>query len=274
MHPILFKIGTFEVRSYGVMLVLGFYAGMLLATKLAPRNGLKPSVPMDSVIWLIGFGILGARLFFIAQEWGYYSTHLDELRSIRFNGLTSFGGYVFGFIALVLWCRIKQVSLSAMMDTLSPGAVLANAIGRIGCLLNACCFGHKCAPGAFGVHQEGYPGLYQPAQAYETLINLVSWVIVMKMLSSRGVQRGQATGLSFIALGLGRFIVEYWRAGTQLEVTTGLASSSYLGSLPITDAQVFALLFVAFGAIWWWIQARKASLNETENPSEPVESLD
>lgn len=272
MKPILFQIGSFPVRSYGLMLVIGFYVALSLASRRAKKFGMNPSIVFDSSLWLIGLGILGARVFFIAQEWKHYSTHPAQLWSLQFQGLTSFGGYVFGFIALVVWCKVKRASLVTMMDILAPPALVANAIGRIGCLLNGCCHGHKCLPGAWGVHVEGFPGLYQPAQVYESVFNLLAFGFVL-WLEKKRTQAGLPGGMAFIMLGVCRFIYEFWRAGTPADVDAGIASSSYIKGLPITDAQLVALLFVVFGAIWWLVAARKANDPENENRLTDVESL-
>jgi phosphatidylglycerol:prolipoprotein diacylglycerol transferase len=182
--------------------------------------------------------VLGARLAFILQELPYYRQNLGELFSLQFKGLTSYGGFVAGFVVLWIYARKQARPLSALLDTFAAPFLLANAIGRVGCLLNGCCFGPRCGP-PWGVHVEGSPGLHQPAQLYESLMNLLGLWILLR-LERKGLKQGQSIGAMFVLFGVGRFIYEFWRAGL---------SSSYLGSLPITDAQLVAALVAIGGAL-------------------------
>jgi len=87
MLPVLFKIGTFKVHSYGVMLIAGFLIGLAIARKRAAKFGINPQKLTDMAFWALIAGVFGARIAFIAQEWGYYTQHPDELFSWQFAGL-------------------------------------------------------------------------------------------------------------------------------------------------------------------------------------------
>src|SRR5579859_2642339 len=96
MYPILFHVFGFPIHSYGVMLLIAFFVGILIAKKRAPRFGASAQDVYDAGFWALILGVLGARIVFIVQDWKHYATHLNELFSLQFAGLTSFGGILFG----------------------------------------------------------------------------------------------------------------------------------------------------------------------------------
>ncbi|MCE9559240.1 MAG: prolipoprotein diacylglyceryl transferase [Armatimonadetes bacterium] len=235
MHPVLFTVGSVPIRSFGLMLVIGFMVAIALATKRTRQFGGDPDRIWDLSFYLIIAGVLGARLLYLAQEYKYYQTHTSELFSIQFAGLTSFGGLIGGGIALFIWCRKNQWPLVRALDIFGIPVLIAHAIGRVGCLLNGCCFGHQTS--GFGVHVEGLPGLYVPAQIYDSGMVLVAVAAILAMEKRGMLKSGQSFSLAMMGYSLSRFIYEYWRMGS---------SSTTIGNLPITEAQVFsALMFLA-----------------------------
>jgi phosphatidylglycerol:prolipoprotein diacylglycerol transferase len=240
MYPDLFKIPglNFTVHSYGVMLLIAFFVGVWWARKRAPRFGVSPAKVYDAAFWALIFGVLGARVFFIAQEWPHFAANHSELFSWQFQGLTSFGGVVFGVISLFVWSRLAKVSFIRILDVLSAPFLVAHAIGRVGCLLNGCCYGGKCDL-PWAIHVANEKGLFHPAQIYDSLMNLAG-VFVLLAIERRGLPYGRSVSIMLILHGTARFIYEFWRAGT---------TSTYLGKLPITDAQGAALLLALIGTI-------------------------
>ncbi|CAN5496754.1 prolipoprotein diacylglyceryl transferase [soil metagenome] len=246
MHPVLFKIGSFEVPTFGAVMVLAFFGGLWIARKRAPLYGLTADQMSDGAFWALIAGIIGARVFFIAQELPHYLSHLNELFSLRFQGLTSFGGLICGGLALWVWAKKKGLGISPFFELAAPGFLLAHAIGRFGCLMNGCCFGGVCPTDTpWGIHIAGHTELHHPAQVYDSLMNFLALGAVL-MFARRPHKLGQITGLTLILHGLTRFIYEFWRAGTDAQVAAGDASSTYWihnanATFGITQAQVMAL---------------------------------
>lgn len=236
MRPILFEIGNFKVHSFGLLVMLGFIAGLYLARRRAARFGFSEEDLTSVTFWILVPGILGARILFVVQEWGYYKQHPAEIFS-QFSGLTSFGGLIFGFLGVLLWRWRRRVALWPLLDWLAPSFLVAHAIGRIGCLLNGCCYGGTCTL-PWGIHVPEQPGkLVHPAQVYDALMNLAALPVLLRF-ERIGRPAGFVFGLMVALHGLARFIYEFWRAGT---------TSTYMGSLPITDAQAMALALVVVG---------------------------
>ncbi|HXH62518.1 MAG TPA: prolipoprotein diacylglyceryl transferase [Fimbriimonadaceae bacterium] len=276
MHPVLFTIprfslfgihfGEFEVRSYGVMLMIGILFAMWWSARRARRWGIHPERVMDAAFWGIVPGIIGARLGFIIQEWGYYSKHTNELWSLRFDGLTSFGGILMAVVGLWLYTKRAKISTGAFFDVLSAPLLVAHAIGRVGCLLNGCCYGHATTAW-FGVHVEGVEGLYAPAQLYDSFYVLAG-LCVLWWFEHKPRPAGQSFALAVLLWGAARFIYEFARAGSDLQVASGQATSTYWGTLPVTQAQVAALVLVVLGGLWLWVLGRRSRASLPEDAPE------
>jgi phosphatidylglycerol:prolipoprotein diacylglycerol transferase len=261
MLPVLFKIGTFEVHSYGVLMVIAFIASIALAQFRAPRYKLTRNQVGDLCFWCLVAGVLGARIVFIAQEWDYYSKHTSELYSLQFRGLTSFGGLFFGMAAAIVWSIRNKISGWVVLDLAAPAFVLGHAIGRIGCLLNGCCFGGACPTGLpWGIHVENSSVLHHPAQAYDTLMNLLVLGYLLYR-ERKGLNLGQLAGLALALHGATRVVYEFWRAGTEAQVNAGEASSTYWGSLPFTQAQAMAGAIVIAGIAIYFVFRRGKALD-------------
>lgn len=256
MHPTLFEIGSFKIPSFGLMVMLGFLAGLWIATKRARRFGIEPSHVTDISFWVLIAGILGARVGYILQEIPYYSKHPHELLQWQFAGLTSFGGVIAAVIAVWICCRRKGISTLTFLDVAAPGFLVGHVFGRIGCLLNGCCYGGHCDL-PWAIHVPDRSGLYHPAQVYDALMNIAALgaLLIVERLPLRA---GQSIGFALLGHGLARFIYEFWRAGT---------TSTTIAGLPITEAQVAALLTAAIGVALWVRGSRTVQRSSSEAPA-------
>jgi len=238
LYPVLFQIGSFKVHSFGVMLVIAFFVGLQIARKRAATRGIDPAKLADAALWVLLWGVLGARLVYILQNVSYYRERPGELLSWQFQGLTSFGAILAGLLYLVYWARKCDYSLRAVLDTVGPAMLIGQALGRVGCLLNGCCYGGICPPGfPLGITVHDHPGLYHPAQMYDAAINVGGYFLLL-WRERRGLQLGQAAGLFLVFYNLARFISEFWRAGVTGELVK---------TLSLTQAQVVSLILMIVG---------------------------
>jgi phosphatidylglycerol:prolipoprotein diacylglycerol transferase len=249
MRPILFTTPWgFEVHTFGVLMVLAFLGAIYIVQIRAAKYGLTKAQVSDCCFWALVAGVFGARFAFIAQEPVWFYQHPSELFTLQFRGLTSFGGLIFGAVAVILWARKHGIGTLAILDLSAPAFVTGHAIGRIGCLMNGCCFGGVCPPTfPLGVHVEGSLVLHYPAQASDTLMNFGVLGLLLWREKKGGLRLGQLTGLMLILHGATRVIYEFFREGTQQQVDANIASSTYWGNLPFTQAQVMAVGLMAIG---------------------------
>lgn len=227
--------------SFGVMVMLGFLVGLFLARKRAQRFGFQPDQMSDVTIWVLVSGILGARLGYIVQELPYYSKNPDKLLTLRFEGLTSFGGVILAVIALVFVAKRMKAPPFRLMDAIAPSFLVGNIFGRIGCLLNGCCYGGRCDL-PWGITVKEAPGLHHPAQIYDGLMDLAALLLFLFVVDRPSLRLGQATGYALAGYGVSRFVYEFFRAGT---------TSTTIGNLPITEGHVAAILVALAGGVLW-----------------------
>src|SRR5581483_8390944 len=258
MHPVLFKVFGFPIHSWSVMLILGFLVAWWLAVKRCTRYGITADQLSSLGITMLLSGIVGARVFWVAQEWKSYSGNWLEMLNVTQGGMTSFGGLFFGIAALIIWCKMARIPSLAALDLIAAPALVAIAIGRVGCFLNGCCYGGPCdLPWAVTVHDEsGRTYLGHPAQLYDSAMNLAAALALFwyesRARSASTYRTGTLFGFGLIAYGAARFIYEFFRIGS--------SSEPVRPGFPLTDAQIVAALMAAVGAIVVWRAARTPAL--------------
>lgn len=174
---ILFNIGNFNVNSWGVMFIIAFLVSFFLVLRQAKKQNIEEKhIYNIGLLVLIG-AIIGARLFHILENPGFYFSRPLEIFALDHGGMTSYGGI---FLALLFswFYTIKQkINFCKILDLFAPYAALALAIGRIGCFLNWCCYGISSSlPWAIAVAGD-VPR--HPAQLYLALSHLVTFSILI-----------------------------------------------------------------------------------------------
>ncbi|MEM8866155.1 MAG: prolipoprotein diacylglyceryl transferase [Planctomycetota bacterium] len=138
------------VRGYGVMLVLAALTGVAMAIHRARERGVDADTILSMVFGMFVLGIVGARLFFVIEYWDEAfsgDTLFARIRNALLfteGGLVVYGSLIGGAVAFVWFCRSRRLRVLAMADIIAPSLAVGLAIGRIGCLLNGCCYGHLC----------------------------------------------------------------------------------------------------------------------------------
>jgi phosphatidylglycerol:prolipoprotein diacylglycerol transferase len=145
------------IHGFGTMVLTGVLSGAALAGYRARRVGVSPDLIYSAIFWMVVAGILGARFFYVAQYWfkEYWPIYeMQDLKSLIWaavnvsdGGLVVFGGFFGGMIGILCFVRKYRIPLLALMDILAPSMMLGLALGRVGCLLNGCCFGGVCDHG-------------------------------------------------------------------------------------------------------------------------------
>ncbi|MGI8922480.1 MAG: prolipoprotein diacylglyceryl transferase [Fimbriimonadales bacterium] len=253
MLPELFRIGGFPIRSFGVMLIIGFLAGYWLASKRTEKYGITKDQLSNLAIFALIAGVVGARIGWVVQEWGFYSKNPGEILKVTEGGMTSYGGILFGLLATWIWAARTKVSMVAALDLLAAPALIMHGFGRIGCFLNGCCYGGPCElPWAVTVHpEEGSNYLGHPAQLYDTLMAFAGAAFLLwyekRTFSTHKV--GQYAALFFLLYGVSRFAYEFFRAGYSSTSSVGLA---------LPDGQIAAVVMILLGIVWLLLLARRA----------------
>ncbi len=153
--PVLCKPEGLPIRGYGTLIMLGVIAGTWLATHRGKRLGLHPDLVVSMIFWMLVPGIMGARAFYVTEYWPEYARVytapggglgplLASIINLTEGGLVVYGSFFGGVAGLLYFVYRNRLPLLAVADLLAPSMVLGLAIGRIGCLMNGCCFGAVC----------------------------------------------------------------------------------------------------------------------------------
>jgi phosphatidylglycerol:prolipoprotein diacylglycerol transferase len=139
------------VRGYGTMMLLGVTSGVGLACYRAKRVGLNPEIILTLAFWVFISGIVGARVFYVIEYWAQFRHDnptpgglIAAVLNISQGGLVVYGSFIAVMGALILFVRKYRVPGLALADLIAPSMLLGLAFGRIGCMMNGCCFGGQC----------------------------------------------------------------------------------------------------------------------------------
>lgn len=243
MHPVLFKIGPFELYTYGALLAAGFLVAIYLGMREAGRVGLKPEHAADMGIVIILSSIVGARLFYILfYDFTYTLAHPAELLRFRQTGLVFYGGLVFGVTGGIVYCIWKRVPVLLMMDVSAPSIAIGQAIGRIGCFMSGCCYG-KPTWVSWAVKFPQFDQLRHPTQLYESFATFLIFLALMWFRKYKS-RDGQVALLYVLMYAPARFIIEFFR-GDNPQVLFGLTISQVIGIVAVVGAVLLAILVKA-----------------------------
>jgi phosphatidylglycerol:prolipoprotein diacylglycerol transferase len=243
------------------MVALGFMAGLWTASRRGLREGVPPEKVLDLGPWLILGAIVGARTLYVISYWREeFADQPMEIFMIQKGGLVFYGGLVGSSLACILYVRWKKLPLWKFADILAPSVALGYVFGRIGCLMNGCCYGRLCdlpwairypnqspiwkqhfLSGLVGEADRSAP--VQPTQIYESLINLVFYLGLV-WLYRRKKFDGQVFGTYLVGYALLRSFVEMFRGDYPQHYFGGWATPAHLVSIGILAAGA-ALLALA-----------------------------
>jgi len=200
MHPLICKVGPFAIYSYGVMLAFAFLVSSYLAKKKAQTVGISPEIIFNLAFIAFIFGIIGGRLLYVIFNFDYYIDNLSEIFKLWHGGLSWFGGLFLGSVAGIVYINRKGLCVYKVLDVIVPFVALGQAIGRIGCFLNGCCYG------VLG---------FIPIQIFSSLLLLIIFII-LGFLQERPHKAGEIFFLYLILYSIKRFFVEFWRADNKI----------------------------------------------------------
>jgi phosphatidylglycerol:prolipoprotein diacylglycerol transferase len=242
MYPVLFRIGSFPVNTYGVFLALAFLCAIFVTVRLATRDGLPKERIYDLCLWLLLSSLVGSKLLMLFTEPEYRANpkllfSLDFLRS----GGVFYGGLIGALLAGFFLMRRWKLPWWKTADACAPGIALGNFFGRQGCFSAGCCWG-KPTTLPWGVqfteagHEiTGVPtGIHlHPTQLYESFTMLIVFFFLL-WLHKKKKFSGQVILAYVVIYATVRFLIEFVRddpRGDVLGLTTltGLSTSQLIG---------------------------------------------
>lgn len=248
MHQIAFHIGSVAIHWYGVLIAVGFLAGLWTASRRCVHDGLPSEAVADLGPWIIVAALVGSRALFVVTYWEEFEGQsFWQLFNTRAGGLVFHGGLIAAALTTVFYTRWKKLPIWKVADAFAPSIALGHAFGRLGCYTHGCCYGLPTdLPWAvhFPADHITHPAGVHPAQLYEATINLslyglLAWQYRRKRFA------GQTFALYVIIYSVLRFSLEFFR---------GDYSRHYFGGMTVGQLTSFALLGLGI----WIYRARSA----------------
>jgi phosphatidylglycerol:prolipoprotein diacylglycerol transferase len=249
VHPIAFNLGSRPVHWYGVMMALAFLAGLWTATLRARRVNIAGEIISDTTLWLMLGSIVGARFVYVTTYWktNFAGQPFAEVFMIQHGGLVYYGGLIGATVAGIIYFRWKKLPLWKMTDVFAPSVALGSVFGRIGCLLNGCCYGRACdLPWAihFPADHETHGAAVHPTEIYDALLNLILYIF-LAWLFRRKKFDGQIFAAYLIIYAVFRSIAESFRGDYPADHVHAGLTSAQLVSLPIFVAGLALMFFLS-----------------------------
>jgi phosphatidylglycerol:prolipoprotein diacylglycerol transferase len=262
VSPIAFTIGSVQVAWYGIMVALAvitLVVWALLSARKDPR--LSNDIILNAALAGIPAGIIGARLLHVIDYWSYYSQHLNEI--VGGSGLAIYGAVLGAALGIWIYSRFRKISFGHLADAIAPGIILAQAVGRVGCTLNGCCYGLQtdifCAIVYTNPESHGPIGIaVHPTQIYEIIYNLMVFGVLLA-LRKRFRPDGSLFLIYLTLYSLWRFGIDFIREGTPF----------FLG---LHEAQIISIIILIITVTLLVWRTRWVKRGEGEGESEKTEA--
>src|ERR1043166_9820719 len=249
------------------MMALAFLAGLWTASRRSARDGISGEKVLDLGPWLILGAILGARTLYVITFWREEFSGQSPLEVLMVwrGGLVYYGGLIGASLSFILFTRLKKLPLWKGADILTPSIALGYVFGRIGCLMNGCCFGRPCdLPWAIRFPNQSFAWKHQyslglvgasdrslpvhPTQIYEALLNLGLYG-ALAWLHRRKKFDGQVFATYLVCYAVLRSFVEMFRGDYP-------DYQHFLGGWA-TPAQLVSIAILLAGLIMLWVLHRQ-----------------
>lgn len=257
MYPKLIDIGPVPIYSYGLMLGIAFLVGSVVLRRELVRKHLDENLAITLTFIALVAGVAGSKLFYIIEEWNFGDIPLSSLlkTDVLFSpsGLTFYGGLILSIIAMIIFCKVKKLSVLEILDCLAPAAALGYGMARIGC--------HLSGDGDYGIPVNGTmwefigysyvngtvptpPGvLVHPTSIYEFLIGIGIFLYLWNY-RTKSQFNGDVFFRYLILSGIARLFIEIIRLNPKV-------------IFDLSQAQLISILLIVFGGVMWIIKSRE-----------------
>ncbi|HET6746353.1 MAG TPA: prolipoprotein diacylglyceryl transferase [Candidatus Limnocylindria bacterium] len=286
IDPIAFRIGDFTVHWYGIIIAAAVLAAGWVGGNEARRRGEDPDVGWGMLLPVLILAVIGARLYHVIHQWGFYSQHLDLIPQIWTGGLGIPGAVAGGVLAIWLYTRWSKLNTLRWLDIFASAMLLGQAIGRLGNFVNQELYGPPTTlPWGIPIDAEHRIGewvnlvqfpdttRFHPLFAYEALLNLVGFFFIL-WLGRRMAHRLYDGDILLIYL--------MWYSAVRIWLETFRVQNWVVYGVPMAIL-LGVITFVAAGGFLWlrhrngwgvpgaWIAEKQARETSPESPAATTE---
>lgn len=264
LPSIAFSIFGYEIHFYGLIIAFGFALAVLYGGRKAYKWKMSLDGMTDVLIWGTLFGIVCARLYYVAFEWDYYSQHLNEIPAIWNGGIAIYGGIIGALIGAAIGCKVGKIDYFNLLDLGSLGLLIGQGIGRWGNFFNQEAFGSNTDTALFRMWSPKiHDTLEQSAQLlaqkgmnvdpntsvhptflYESVWCLLSFLVLHIVVTYFRKFKGEIFMLYGILYGSERMIVEGLRTDSLYIGNTSIRVSQLLSAIIVVVALVAFIYFM------------------------------
>jgi len=257
LDPVFIEIGGFPIYWYGVIIAVGAFLGLFIATRESDRLGLQKDLMVDLVVFALPIAILSARAYYVIFEWDRYANGpWWKVFAIWEGGIAIHGALIGAVITAIVFCRVKKVSFWLIADIAAPALILGQAIGRWGNFMNQEAYGGPISEATYNNFHQYLPNfimdnmciegvMHHPTFLYESVWNILVFVFLL-VLRRYNPLRGEVFLSYVLTYSIGRFFIE----GLRMD-------SLYVLNTPLRTAQILSIILI-IGAIGLIIFRRKS----------------
>jgi phosphatidylglycerol:prolipoprotein diacylglycerol transferase len=275
--PLLFQLGPFSLRWYGLLIAIAVLLGLLLATRLGKQRGIEPALIADLLPILVLAAVIGARLYYVLFEWRQYQLNWLDALAIWRGGIAIHGALIGGSLAVILYARWRHLAFWNLLDVLLPSVALGQAIGRWGNFFNSEAFGLPTdLPWKLTIPFSNRPlefldqTTFHPTFLYESLWNLGVLALLL-LLFRRGIQGklrlppGALSCVYLLTYSTGRL----WIEGLRIDPLCLLGAPPFCAG-GLRMAQLVSLLLMAAGGFGlYWLYGKQRLLPDPSGMQQP-----
>ena len=264
MSDIFLDLGFITIKWYSFLMFVALLIGIFIVSLETKRFKIDENYIVNLIFWSTIFAFIGARLYFVAFNWDYYSLHLDEIYKVWQGGLAIHGAILFGGLFIILYTKKYKVNTLKILDIIAPALLLGQAIGRWGNFFNAEAHGpattlvflQNLHLPEFIINGMNINGVYyHPTFLYESIWNIIGVIILLILRRKKYTKIGSVTGVYLMWYSLGRFFIESLRT-----------DSLMLGTFKI--AQIVSIVLFLIGLLIIILSRKKSKLEGLYNEKE------
>ena len=238
------EIGSFNIYFYGMIIALGMVLAVFYASRRSKEFGIKEDDLLDAVLWVTPFAIVCARAYYCVFSWESYAANPLSVFNIREGGLAIYGGVLGAAVGVAVFCKIRKIRLTALLDLAALGFLIGQSMGRWGNFFNREAFGAETTSFLRMGLMNRYTGqvtYYHPTFFYESVWNALGFLLLHQFSKKR--QYDGQVALGYAAwYGLGRAIIEGLRTDSlylgPFRVSQLLAAISCVAALSVLVYQM------------------------------------
>ncbi len=284
---IAFSVFGYDIHWYGIIIAFGFILAVLYGGRMAYKWRMSLDGMVDVLLWGTVFGIICARLYYVAFEWSFYKDHLAEIPKIWNGGIAIYGGIIGALIGAAIGCKIGKVNFPNLLDLGALGLLIGQGIGRWGNFFNQEAFGINTTTSPFRMWSEKIqndliasadtlaekgiefdPSLpVHPTFLYESVWCILGFFILNYIVHKHRLFKGEIFMLYGIWYGLERAVVEGLRTDSLYIGDTTLRVSQLLSIIIVavfTAAFIICLVKYKKGTLWSALQIDKTNNIKTQ----------